>query len=148
MHNPPPQHITQLCFSEPDIPQVPRTQSGVPAVLEQKTTILWKCLYLLISLKDSSGLAGVYETNRRGGEENPVHERNTTVNVDKIRDFRPPYVWAKTIFFLFTLDHESTDCGFLYACYGNPIENRHSQALSVIPAAGRRGTCQMRGGPS
>ena len=31
---------------------------GVPAVLEQKTTILWKCLYLLVSLKGSSGLGG------------------------------------------------------------------------------------------
>ena len=46
---------------------------GVPAVLEQKTTILWKCLYLLASLKDSPGLGGAYETNRRGAEENPVH---------------------------------------------------------------------------
>ena len=27
VHHPPPQHITQWCFSEPDIPQVPRTQS-------------------------------------------------------------------------------------------------------------------------
>ena len=46
---------------------------GVPAVLEQKTTILWKYLYLLASLKDSPGLGGVYETYHRGGEENPVH---------------------------------------------------------------------------
>ena len=30
--------------------------TGVPAVLEQKTTILWKHLYLLASLKDSPGL--------------------------------------------------------------------------------------------
>jgi DNA-binding transcriptional MerR regulator len=43
---------------------------GVPAVLEQKTTIFWNCLYLLASLKASPGLGGVYETNRRGGEEN------------------------------------------------------------------------------
>src|SRR6266702_2776576 len=34
-------------------------------------------------------------TSRRGGEENPVYRRNTTVNVDKIRGFRPPYVWVK-----------------------------------------------------
>jgi hypothetical protein len=60
---------------------------GVPVVLEQKTTILWKCLYVLASLKDSSGLSGAYEANRRGVEENPVHRRNTTVNVDKIRGF-------------------------------------------------------------
>ena len=68
----------------------------VPVVLEQKTTILWKCLYLLASLKDSPGLGGAYETSCRGGEENPVHGRNTTVNVDKIRGFRPQYVWMKT----------------------------------------------------
>src|SRR5262245_13948028 len=34
---------------------------GVPAVLEQKTTICCKHLYLLASLKDFSGLGGVYE---------------------------------------------------------------------------------------
>jgi len=44
-------------------------------------------LYLLTSLQDSPGLGGVYETNRRSGEENPVHGQNTTVNVDKIRGF-------------------------------------------------------------
>lgn len=43
-------------------------------VLEQKTTILWKCLYLLASLKDSPSLDDVYETNRRGGKENPFYE--------------------------------------------------------------------------
>ena len=73
---------------------------GVPVVLEQKTTILWKCLYLLDFLKDAPGLGRVYETDRRGGEENPVHGRNTTINVDKIRGFRPPYVWTKTFVLL------------------------------------------------
>jgi hypothetical protein len=77
-------------------------------------------LYLLASLKDSPGLGRAYETSRRGGEENPVHRRNTTVNVDKIRGFRPPYVWAKTFVFFLTIDRESTDRCFLYACYGNP----------------------------
>jgi hypothetical protein len=66
------------------------------SVLEQKTTILWKYLYLLVSLKDSAGLGVTYETKRRSEEENPVHRQNTTVNVDKIRGFRPPYVWMKT----------------------------------------------------
>ena len=69
---------------------------GVPVVLEQKTTILWKSLYLLASLKDPSGFGVTYETKRSSEEENPVHGRNTTVNVDKIRGFRPPYVWMKT----------------------------------------------------
>jgi hypothetical protein len=76
---------------------------GVPVVWEQKTTILWKYLYLLVSVKDSSGLGGAYETNCRGEEANLVHRQNTTVNVDKIRGFRPSYVWMKTIVFLFTL---------------------------------------------
>src|SRR4029453_8188032 len=62
-----------------------REYVGVLAVLEQKTTILWKCLYLLASLKDSPGLGEVYRTNSRGGDENPVHGRNTTINVDKSR---------------------------------------------------------------
>src|SRR5687768_6003074 len=73
---------------------------GVPVVLEQKTTILWKPLYLLASLKDSPGLGGVYETDRSGGEENPVYGQNTTINVDKIRGFRPPYVRTETFVFL------------------------------------------------
>jgi hypothetical protein len=42
---------------------------GVPVVLEQKTTILWKCLYLLASLKDAPGLGGAYELNREVGKE-------------------------------------------------------------------------------
>jgi len=67
--------------------------------MEQKTTIFWNCLYLLASLKASPGLGGVYETNRRGGEENPVDRRNTTVNVDKIRGFRPSYAWTNPSFF-------------------------------------------------
>ena len=55
------------------------------------------------SLKDSPGLGGVYEKQRRGGEENPVHGRNTTVNVDKIKSFRPSYVWTKTFVFFLTI---------------------------------------------
>ncbi len=46
---------------------------GVPAVLGQKTTILWKLLYFLVSLKDSPGWGGVYATNGSSGEENPIH---------------------------------------------------------------------------
>ena len=76
------------------------THFGIPVVLVQKTTILWKCLYLLASLKDSSGLGATYETKRRSEEENPVHRQNTTVNVDKIRGFRLLYVWVKTFIFL------------------------------------------------
>ena len=68
--------------------------------MEQKTTVLWKCLYLLASSKDYLYLGEAYEPSHRGEEENPVSGRNTTVNVDKIKGFRPPYVWAKTFVFL------------------------------------------------
>src|SRR5262249_47190103 len=77
---------TMGCFAHP----------RVPVVLEQKTTIFWKCLHLLASLKDSSGLGVTDETKRSSEEENLVHRQNTTVNVDIIRCFRPPYVWMKT----------------------------------------------------
>jgi hypothetical protein len=39
-----------------------------------------------------------------GEEENPIHKRNITVKTDKIRDFRPPYVWMKTFVFLHGFD--------------------------------------------
>src|SRR5215510_4314394 len=83
--------------------------------------MLWKRLYLLAFLKDSPNLGGVYGTNRRGVEENPVHGRNTTINVDKIRGFRPPYVWTKPFVFFRTIAHERMERCFLYACYGNPV---------------------------
>jgi hypothetical protein len=51
-------------------------------------------------LERLSWLGWVYETNRRSGEENAIHGRNTTINVDKIRGFRPPHVWMKTFIFL------------------------------------------------
>jgi hypothetical protein len=41
---------------------------GVPTVLEQKTTILWKCLYVLVSLKDSPG-RGVRDERQRWGRQ-------------------------------------------------------------------------------
>src|SRR5262245_53718677 len=82
------------------VPRVnPRSSHGVPIVVEQRPEILCNCLYLLSSLKDSPGLGAAEETNRRGGEANPVHGRNTTVNVDKTRHFRPPQVWTKTFVF-------------------------------------------------
>src|SRR5262249_51391335 len=51
----------------------------------------------------------------------PVHGRNTTINVDKIRGFRPPYVWTKPFVFFRTIAHERMERCFLYACYGNPV---------------------------
>jgi RNA polymerase sigma factor (sigma-70 family) len=47
-------HLTILSLEAP-------SDVGVPAVLEQKTTICCKYLYLLASLKDSPGLGGAYE---------------------------------------------------------------------------------------
>ena len=78
-------------------------------------------MYLLASLKHSPGLGRAYETHRRGGEASPVHGRNPTVNVDKIRHFRPSYVWTKPFGFLPLIDRESTDRCFLYAYYGTPV---------------------------
>jgi hypothetical protein len=49
-----------------------------------------------------------------------IEALNTTVNMDKIRGFRPQNVWTKTFVFFLTIDRESTDRCFLYACYGNP----------------------------
>ena len=86
-------------------------------------------MYLLASLKDSSGLSETHETNRSGEEENPVHGRNTTVNVDKIRGFRLPYVWMKTLVFFLTLDRARTDRCFLYAYYGNPSKGSGGDCL-------------------
>lgn len=38
---------------------------GVPGVTEQYTTILWKCLYFLVSLRASLSLRGACDVNRR-----------------------------------------------------------------------------------
>ena len=98
---------------------------GVPVVLEQKTTILWKCLYLLTSLKDSSGLGGTWETKCSSEEENPVHRQNTTVNVDKIRGFRPPYVSMKTFVFPHSLTVYQRCVVFCTIATGTPTPVRH-----------------------
>jgi hypothetical protein len=44
------------------------SHQGILAVLEQKTTILWKCLYVLVSLKDSPGW-GVRDERQRWGRQ-------------------------------------------------------------------------------
>jgi hypothetical protein len=86
------------------------------------------CRLKIVSSYVKKSIGGVYQTNSRGGEENPVHRRNTTVNVDKIRGFHPPDVWTQTFVFLLTLARESTERGFLYASYGNPmLQNITSQ---------------------
>src|SRR5688572_17250063 len=77
---------------------------------------------------------GAYERSRRGGEENPVQGQNTTVNVGKIRSFRPRHVWTKPFVFLPAFDCQPTDRCFLYACYGNPYKERvvHSTAEDTV----------------
>jgi hypothetical protein len=101
--------------------------------------ILWKCLYLLASLKDSPGLGGAYETSRRGEEANPFYGLNSTLIVGKIWCFHSRYAWARTFVFLLTLDRESTDRCFLYACYGNPylanVQNNVVIDMSEYPRA-------------
>jgi len=94
--------------------------------VEQITTILCKCLYLLSSLKDSPGLGEAEETNRRGGEANPVHGRNTTVNVDKIRNFRPPHVWTKTFVFPHSLTVKGRIVVVCTPATGTPIQKMAS----------------------
>jgi hypothetical protein len=104
-------------------PSLSLVENGVPVVLEQKTTILWKWLYLLVSLKDSSGLGGTYETKRRSEEENPVHRQNTTVNVGKIRGFRPLYVWMKPFVFLHSLTMHQRCVVFCTLTTGTPMRS-------------------------
>ena len=61
---------------------------GVPGVLEQKTTILWKRLYFLVSLQDS--LAGVGWTRRTAA----VGKQTPCMGV------RPRYTWTKSEIFV------------------------------------------------
>ena len=93
---------------------------GVPAVLEQKTTICCKLLYLLTSKRRVSPTYSRERTHVEGMEENPFYGLNSTLSVGNIRGLLPRYAWTKTFVFLLTLDRESTDRCFLYACYGNP----------------------------
>ena len=53
-------------------------------------------------------------------EENPFYGLNSTLSVGNIRGLLPRYAWTKTFVFFLTIDRESTDRCFLYACYGNP----------------------------
>ena len=50
------QYWTLSSRDKEEIAQCRGEGQGVPVVLEQKTTILWKCLYLLVFLKDSPSL--------------------------------------------------------------------------------------------
>jgi hypothetical protein len=115
---------TMGCFAHP----------GVPVVLEQKTTIFWKCLHLLASLKDSSGLGVTDETKRSSEEENLVHRQNTTVNVDIIRCFRPPYVWMKTFVFPHSLIVKGRIAVVCMPATGTPIQKMAS-FLAILGGA-------------
>jgi hypothetical protein len=83
-------------------------------------------LYLLCSTSTlcAASLIAAHTTN--GEEENHFYELNLTLNAERIRGFYLRYLWMKTFVFLLTLDHESTDRCFLYACYGNPFVSAQS----------------------
>ena len=94
---------------------------GVPAVLEQKTTICCKLLYLLTSKRRASPTYSRERTHVEGMEENPFYGLNSTLSVGNIRGLLPRYAWTKTFVFFLTIDRESMDRCLLYACYGNPV---------------------------
>ena len=73
---------------------------GVPAVLEQKTTICCKLLYLLTSKRRVSPPYSRERTHVEGMEENPFYGLNSTLSVGNIRGLLPRYAWTKTIVFL------------------------------------------------
>ena len=58
---------------------------------------------------------GVRDKPQRWGRK-PFHGRNTTVNVDKIRGFRPSYAWTKTFVFFLTIAHERMGALFFGVC--------------------------------
>jgi hypothetical protein len=71
-------------------------------------------------------------------EENLDYGKNSTVNVEFIRGLRPRYAWAKPFVFPLTLDRESTDRCFLYACCGNPeIVSKRYEKGSIIVTTNR-----------
>ena len=77
---------------------------GVPAVLEQKTTICCKLLCLLTSKQGVSPAYSRERTHVEGVEENPFYGLNSTLSVGNIRGLLPRYAWTKTFVFLHSLD--------------------------------------------
>src|SRR4029453_17826322 len=76
---------------------------GVPAVLEQKTTICCKLLCLLTSKQGVSPAYSRERTHVEAVEENPFYELNPTLSVGNIRTLLPRYAWTKPFVFLHSL---------------------------------------------
>ena len=82
------------------------THYGVPAVLEQKTTICCKLLCLLTSKQRVSPAYSRERTHVEGGEENLFYELNPTLSVGNIRTLLPRSAWTKPFVFLPITDYE------------------------------------------
>ena len=91
-----------------------------PTVVEHKPTILWQCLFFLVSLQASPGWDRGTRRTAAGGEAHPMHGCNTTVTVDNISDCRPSEVWTQPCVCLLSMDGTRRDGCLLYACSGHP----------------------------
>src|SRR5688572_1942646 len=92
---------------------------GAPGVTEQKTTLTYKSLFSNLYTQrvcHPSFAGNIAGTNV---DENPFAELNSTLIVENTRGFCLRQPWAKPFVFFLTIDRESTDRCFLYACYGN-----------------------------
>jgi hypothetical protein len=95
--------------------------SGVPAVLEQKTTICCKLLCLLTSKQGVSPAYSRERTHVEGVEENPFYELNPTLSVGNIRTLLPRYAWTKPFVFLHSLTVYQRCVVFCTLTTGTPI---------------------------
>ena len=94
-------------------------RSGFPQFWYKKQrSFVNVCIYWYICLALLTWVGRTRQTAEV--EENPVHGRNTTVNADKIRGFRPLYVWTMTFVFFPITDRTSTDRRFCSVTLGTP----------------------------
>jgi len=94
---------------------------GAPAVLEQKTTICYKYLYLLASLKDSPGLGGTYKDKPQRCGRKPCSWVKYHGKRGQNQGFSSPECVGEDLRFSPQFRQLATDRCFLFACYGNPI---------------------------
>ena len=76
-----------------------------------------KPLYLLVSTQRVHHVSLGGSTHVEGVDENPFEGLNPRLSIENTRGFRPQYAWIQPCVFLLTLDRESTDRCFLYACW-------------------------------
>ena len=105
---------------ERKIPLMPELKRGVPAVLEQKTTICCKLLCLLTSKQGVSPAYSRERTHVEGVEENPFYELNPTLSVGNIRTLLPRYAWTKAFVFLHSLTVHQQCVVFCTLATGTP----------------------------